>query len=317
MIKANYSRLIERISKSTGMPVEDIERRIDAKRAKLSDLISREGAAQIVAAELGVTFDNIKVKINEVLSGMRKISAVGKIYRIFPVRTFKTKFAESKVCSLLLADETANIRCVLWNTNHIKLIEDKEIKEGDVVEVSDANVREGTAKELHLTSLSGFKISNEVINNIVTTESFSLKKIADLKENDKVDLRATVVQTFEPKFFNVCPECGKKVSFEADKAMCLQHGNVIPNERALFVVVLDDGEASIRAICFSEAIKKFFNITDEGIKQNFTEKRQSILGKEIICNGRARSNKAFGNLEFIANDFEEIDPEKVIAELTN
>ena len=114
MIRANYSQLIERISKSTNLSAEEIERRISAKRAKLSDLISREGAAQIVAAELGVTFDNVKVKINELLVGMRKVATVGKIIRIFPVRAFKTKFADSKVCSFILADETANVRCVLW-----------------------------------------------------------------------------------------------------------------------------------------------------------------------------------------------------------
>ena len=52
------------------------------------------------------------------------------------------------------------------------------------------------------------------------------------------------------------------------------------------------------------------------IKSNFTEKRQSLLGKEIICSGRARMNKAFANLEFIANNLEDADPERIIQKLT-
>ena len=316
MIRANYSQLIERISKATNLSADEIERKISAKRAKLSDLISREGAAQIVAAELGVTFDNVKVKINELLVGMRKVATVGKIIRIFPVRAFKTKFADSKVCSFILADETANVRCVLWDVNQIKLIEEGKIKEGDVVEVKDATVREGTAKEMHLSSLSEFKLSTELIENPVTEIIIATKGIADLKENEKVSVRATVVQAFEPRFFNVCPECGKKVSYELDKFSCMQHGPVMPRERALFNFVLDDGKENIRAVAFSDAIKKFFNISDEEIKTRFTEKRQGLLGKEVICAGNVRVNKAFGNLELVAQECEEADPEKVIQELT-
>jgi hypothetical protein len=316
MIKANYSQLIERISKSTNLSADEIERRISAKRAKLSDLISREGAAQIVAAELGVTFDNVKVKINELLVGMRKVATVGKIIRIFPVRAFKTKFADSKVCSFVLADETANVRCVLWDVNQIKLIEEGKIKEGDVVEVKDATVREGTAKEMHLSSLSEFKLSNEIIENPITEVVILTKGISDLKENEKVSVRATVVQAFEPRFFNVCPECGKKVNYEVDKFSCMQHGIVNPKERALFNFVLDDGKENIKAVAFSDAIKKFFNISDEEIKTKFIEKRQGLLGKEVICAGNVRVNRAFGNLEIVAQECEEADPEKVIQELT-
>ena len=316
MIKANYSQLIGRISKSTNLSVEEIERRIDAKKAKLSDLISREGAAQIVAAELGVNFDNIKVKINELLVGMRKITTVGKIIKIFPVRAFRTKFAESKVCSFILADETANIRCVLWDTNHIKMIEEGKIKEGDIVEIKDATIRDGNAKEIHVSSLSEFKLSSEVLENVVTEEIIAVKGISELKENDRVSVRATVVQAFEPRFFNVCPECGKKVNYEADKFSCVNHGIVIPKERALFNFVIDDGKENIRVVCFTEAIKKFFNIEEAELKTNFTEKRQGFLGKEVVCSGIARVNKVFNNLEFVVSEIEEADPEKVIHELT-
>ena len=60
----NYPQLIERICKTSGLSREDVERRIEAKRAKLSGLISKEGAAQIVAADLGISFDKQKIKIN-------------------------------------------------------------------------------------------------------------------------------------------------------------------------------------------------------------------------------------------------------------
>ena len=74
MIPGSYGQILEMISRNSGLSVEDIERKIEAKRAKLSGLISKEGAAQIVASELGINFEKEKMKISELLSGMKKIN---------------------------------------------------------------------------------------------------------------------------------------------------------------------------------------------------------------------------------------------------
>src|SRR4030043_451746 len=127
-IMENYERIIEKISKISGLEKEEIERRIEAKRAKLSGLISKEGASQVVAAELGISFDNEKLKIEELLPGMRKVNLIGKILNISPVRTFKTKKGDDgKVVNLFIADDTSNIKVVLWDTNHIGLIEKGQV----------------------------------------------------------------------------------------------------------------------------------------------------------------------------------------------
>ena len=47
----NYEKILERISRSSGVEKEELDRRVEAKRAKLSGLISKDGAAQIIAAE--------------------------------------------------------------------------------------------------------------------------------------------------------------------------------------------------------------------------------------------------------------------------
>ena len=59
----NYVRILEKMAKASGLDKEELERRVEAKRAKLSGLISKEGAAQVIAAELGINFDNEKLKI--------------------------------------------------------------------------------------------------------------------------------------------------------------------------------------------------------------------------------------------------------------
>ena len=90
-MEGNYERILEKIASSAGLSKEEVERQIEAKRAKLSGLISKEGAAQVVASELGVSFENEVLKIDELLPSMRKVNTSGKVIFISPVRTFKTK----------------------------------------------------------------------------------------------------------------------------------------------------------------------------------------------------------------------------------
>ena len=123
----NYQQLVERISALSKVPKEEIERKVEAKRAKLSGLVSKEGAAQIVAAEMGVNFEKEKLKISELAQGMKKANVVGKVVEVFPIRTYNKNGKEGKVGKLLLADDSANAQVVFWYTNHIALLERGEI----------------------------------------------------------------------------------------------------------------------------------------------------------------------------------------------
>ena len=142
MSDENYEKIIEKIARFSGLEKSELNRRVEAKRAKLAGLISKEGAAQVIAAELGISFENEKLKINELLPGMRKVNVVGKIINVSPVRTFTTKKGdEGKVVNLTLADDTSNIKVVLWDTNHIGLLEKGSVQNGSVVEISNGSMR--------------------------------------------------------------------------------------------------------------------------------------------------------------------------------
>jgi replication factor A1 len=311
MSEENYQRILGRIAKHAGVEREEIERRIEAKRAKLSGLISKEGAAQIVAAELGINFDNEKLKINELLPGMRKVSLIAKIINIFPVRTFERNGKENKVANMIVADETSNTRLVLWDTNHIQLLEKGEIGEGSVIEVSNASVREG---EVHLGSFSELKISNSVIEEVKIEKNFGYKNIADFKISDGVKTRAFIVQLFEPRFFNVCAECGKKVNVDGDNFICAEHGKTASEKRAVMNAVIDDGTQTIRSVLFHEKLGEL-GITELENTEEMLKQRAEVLGKEMVFMGAVRNNKFFNNLEFIIDNVKDVDIDELITEL--
>lgn len=308
----NYDRILEKIARISKIEKEELERRVEAKRAKLSGLISKEGAAQVIAAELGISFDNEKLKIEELLPGMRKVNTVGKIINVSPIRTFKTKKGDDgKVVNLFIADETSNIKVVLWDTNHIGLIEKSQIIEGTVVEIFNATMREN---ELHLGSFSEIKITNQILDSVKSDKSFAEKKISFLKISDNVRIRAFIVQSFEPRFFYVCPNCKKKANQEVDGLFsCLEHGKVAAEKRALLNIILDDGTETIRTVAFQD------NLADIGLTnlENLEElisQREKLLGKEMLFYGTVRNNKVFNTPEFIVEKVEEINHDLLIKE---
>ncbi len=314
MSTGNYERIIEKISKISNLEKEEIERRVEAKRAKLSGLISKEGAAQVIAAELGISFDNEKLKIEELLPGMRKVNTLGKIVNVFQPRSFKTKKGDDgKVANLFIADDTSNIKVVLWDTNHISLIENGQINPGVVVEISNATMRDN---ELHLGSFSELKITNDSIGEVKIERMFKEKSIADLKNSDNVKIRAFIVQSFEPKFFYVCPNCKKKATQEGNFFTCAEHGKVVAEKRALLNVILDDGTETIRTVAFQDNLSSI-GLTDLENIEELIIQRAKLLGKEMMFYGTVRNNKVFNTPEFIIEKIEEINPDLLIKELEN
>jgi hypothetical protein len=309
-MEGNYDKIVEKIASVSGLEKDELERRIEAKRAKLSGLISREGAAQVIAAELGVSFDNAKLKIDELLPGMRKITVTGQVTRLFPVRSFTTKAGKAgKVANMVIADDTSNIKVVLWDVNHIELIEKGDVAEGKVVEISNGGMREN---EIHLGSFSEFKLSDEVFEKLNTERVVHEKNIVDFKISDNASVRAFVVQSFDPRFFNVCPECKKKPETEGENFICGEHGKIIPDKRALVNIVLDDGTESIRAVIFHDNLAGV-GLTELEDANLLAQQRQNLLGKEMIFSGNVRNNKFFNNPEFIIDGAQEINLDELIA----
>ena len=240
---------------------------------------------------------------------MRKINVVGHVINLSPIREFNKNGRSGRVVNFMLADNTSNIRGVLWDENHIDLVYNKKIKEGDVVEITNAGLRNG---ELHLGSFSEIKLSNKIINDIVLERQFTRKNINDFMINDYVSARAYIVQMFEPKFFKVCPECKKKVS-EMDE--CEVHGKITPDKRVLLNFVIDDGSDSVRAVIFSDDLLKLIPKHELENQEVFTVKKEELIGKEMILFGQVRKNSLYDNSELIVSKFQDVHLDSLIKEL--
>lgn len=312
IVMQNYDLLLDKISKSAGLERLEVERRVEAKRAKLSGLISKEGAAQIIAAELNISFEDGDLKINQLMPGLKRVNVIGKIVNIFPVRTFEKNGRQGKVSNFIIADETGSTRAVLWDVNHIAFIENGDIKVGDVVELKNGAVRDS---EIHLSSFSELKKSSESMGEVKVQQASVEVSLEEIRQGQTAKSRGVVVQIFQPRFYSVCPNCNKKAVVEEDKFRCAEHGIIEPKKKAILNFVIDDGSESVRVVMFSDQINSLINEADLEDEAKFNLFKKDFLGAEIYVSGRVNRNQLFNNLEIVANGIEKVDVEKLIVEL--
>jgi len=311
----NYDLFIEKIVKTTGLEREEVEKRVERKKEKLSGLISKEGAAQIIAAELGVSFENQDLKVEELMPNMRRVNIVGKIINLFPVREYDKNGNKGKVVNLIIADETGSARVVLWDVNHIELIEKETIKDGDIIEVKNASTRDGG--EIHLSGFSELKKSSVVFENIKSEAIVSEKPLNEATQGQSIKVRGVVVQVFQPRFYSVCPQCNKKAINEEGGYKCAEHGVIVPKEKAILNFVLDDGTETMRVVMFSDQIGALIPEEDLKDAEKAMAFRDDFIGTEIYLSGNVKRNQLFNNLEIVATMTEKVDVEKLIEQLNS
>ena len=313
----DYNTILTKIQESTSLSKEDIESRVNKKLSDLQDLISKEGAAQIVANELNVkVFDKVPSKANkvsEVAVGSTGIVLTLKVVAVYDTRSFVRNNKQGKVASLLAGDETGTIRLVVWDDNIISSL--KEVKEGTILKVKNVYCKENRGfKELHLGNRGLLEINpeGETIGEIKLRASnpTEKKQIKDLITNDFAEVLGTIVQIFEPRYYQACPTCSKKVLGELDIFKCQEHGEVSAVEVPIVNLVLDDGTDNIRVVCFRQEAFKLV-----GESKVYETIKKDNLGKQLSLKGKVVKNDMFDRIEFVASSVEEVQPESILIEM--
>lgn len=323
----DIQKLIETIANESGKPLKEVAGLVEEKKEELSGLVSEEGAAYIVARELGVSLlkeGRRTVKAKHLGEGMRSVDFVGRVLSISDVREFEREGKKGRVLSLQLGDETGVVRLPLWN-EEIDRVAELQIKEDDVLAISGGWVKMDNRGQPELRLGRG-KIgkTEEAVEMppkevVLKTAKPQRMEIRDLTEGATAEVRACLVQLFRrDPFFEACPECGIRLFPEDGVFRCKEHGIVKAETRMVVAGVLDDGTGNIRAVFFREVAEKLFGETAKGLKQISQMGKTFLsifdefksLGKDLIIRGRVKKNQFTGNLELIVSEIQDIDPRK-------
>jgi len=285
-----YEEIVELLRKY--LTDEQIDRKIEAKLQELSGLISREGAACIIAHELGIDINARRLKIARLIRGVNTGEVIGKVLRMNDAREFVRDGNVGRLRGFLIGDESGVIRVVAWGD----MVDNITMGVGDSVKIESVYVRENNGtREIHLNERSKITKSDEVIN------INKRKHIGEVAEGFDVEIYGTIVQLFEPRFYEICSKCGKRVQANGENFVCKEHGVVDIEKVPVVNFYLDDGTGNIRVVCFRKEA--------EGVMNSYS------AGEQIMVQGRIANNNFFNRLELIANHIETLEPARVIEEL--
>ena len=316
MINIPIETIIEKITEQTDLNAEQVQKKISEKLENLSGLISKEGAAHIVANELGVKLMQTEgvLKISNLMAGMWDVELNCKVVRKYDLRTFENAKGQGKVFKFLIGDDSGVTMAVLWND---KADLEKDFKEGDLLKIKQVNVRDNNGRvEIHFGEGSELEVNPDGVKLEVKSnfEKPDRKKISELTEQDQnVEIFGTVVQVFDPKFFKVNAE-GKRIK-EEENPEGYTYGSVLN-------IFVDDGSDNVRVVLWKNQIINFLNINEQELLQfkddpaSFEEYKNKMLGAMMKFIGRTTKNEMFGKTEFVANVvISDVKPEEEIKKL--
>ena len=318
MLKLPIEEIVSKIKEKTGLDEVLINKKIEDKIHELSGLVSREGAAHIVANEFGVKLFNPsesgRLQIKNILPGLRNVSFLGRVLSLYPVRSYKTDKKEGKIGTMILGDETGKIRVVLWDTNHIQLIEDGKIKQGDILKIKQGYVRESRMVEgieVHLSGNSTIEINpadvdiKKIPEMQAVISTAERVRIADVSEGFH-QIRGAIVNVIDANpFYDVCPQCGKR----ARDSVCQEHGEVTPKQSLVVSTIIDDGSDNMRVVFFGQQASQILGMSAEEAYKEAQEhannnypieqQKMKMLGKEVVIEGKVSRNSFSNELEMV------------------
>jgi len=129
------------------MSREEIQDLIEQKKVDLGGLITDEGAAFIVARELGAEIlqgapAEEGLTTSTLAPGMRNVNLTGRVLKIYQRRTFEKEGETNVVQTLLLGDKDGRVKLVLWGPDTHPVAEGS-LERGSLCRIIGGYVRRG------------------------------------------------------------------------------------------------------------------------------------------------------------------------------
>jgi Replication factor-A C terminal domain len=312
--------ILDKIEKQSKLPRSEIMEKIDLKYCELDGLITKEGAAYLIARDFGINLPTSvkRLQMKNVVPGMKNINVSGRIFRISPVNEFERMDGnKGKVVNLFVSDGSGFLRVPLWN-EQVDMIANETVKLGDTVQITNGMSRENIFGDVEI-SLGKFGGIRQIEDTSEFPSESDLSKMFLSMSSARVllkdiipgnfEVKATIANVFKGKFlFGVCPVCTS--SLEENK--CREHGTVDPNYALVLSCIADDNTDDLRTVFFRELAEKVCGISTQELALMEPEERYekisgNMLGRELIISGKVKKNKMFDRLEMMANDFKDIN----------
>lgn len=195
---------------------EEFQERIREKIDEFGGLLSEEGAALIVAADLGVDLRLERprefLEIKDLAIGMSDIWLCARVTCVSSIKVFQRDSGIGKVTNVEVMDKTGSTRVVLWDDLADSAV---ELNKGDIVEVKGGYVKKGFREgiEIHVSPSRRGTIEKTETDKVIPECKVAYTLIQDLEEEmADVDVAGRVGQLYGIREFQKNGGTGKIAS---------------------------------------------------------------------------------------------------------
>ncbi|HKI09762.1 MAG TPA: hypothetical protein VKA09_15305, partial [Nitrososphaeraceae archaeon] len=146
-MSTDFKRMIEIvIQEKPEINAEIVKDMIEEKKRTIgAGYLTDQGALFLVAADLGVSFENapkIGSGIKDLYIGAKDITVTGRVMNIYPTRKFVRKETQEEIRNRTIAiyDNDSAVKVKLWDSL-TNFPDEKELKTGDLIKISRGYVK--------------------------------------------------------------------------------------------------------------------------------------------------------------------------------
>jgi replication factor A1 len=136
------------LQKKSDISAEHVRELIDEKKRKIgAGYLTDQGALFLVAADLGISFENEQTAqtfIKDLYIGANDVNLTARILTIFPIKRYTRRETneEFQNRTLTIYDKDSSIKLRLWD-QHVSFPEDNDVKPGDLIKISHGYTKSG------------------------------------------------------------------------------------------------------------------------------------------------------------------------------
>ncbi len=237
----SYDDIFDILKDLTNISRDEFERMIDEILQKHENLISRRGAAIIIARKYGINTSEIIYP-----------PIIGRLIEVGPVRTAKSPSGQTPFVLFALVNEEKRIQGVAFGEHHVNLLRSNEDKPLRIRGYSKARLERYSG--IKITERSTIEVLDDnVLPPIEKLSSAWAPSLKFIKENRGAWLVKCIALDQFSTEYPACPICGKAIDMIEENWVCPEHGSIdTPKYEKIWRFVLSDKSGVFPAVYFKE-----------------------------------------------------------------
>jgi len=194
-------QILEQIAEQSKKPNNEIKKLIEDKKQKFSGLLTDSGAAFMVAKDLGVDVAGQtmqKMSVGQLKDGMQNVDLLVRAMQVFSPKQFEKNGKRGKLCNLVVADSSGEIRLTVWHDD-VDKIQQQNVQRGSILLLHNCYVKSFNDKpQISLAYNGSMKVNpkNAIVPDLPEAKS-QLLKVSMLQEGmNDVNLVGRVLRKF-------------------------------------------------------------------------------------------------------------------------